>query len=124
MTGLLPLLTLAVLSGAAASTHASTPASDPAAGPATAGVIGHIMANRPHPQQGFRSGLGILRLGERYGHDRLEAACARALRLNACRYQSIASILQRGLDRQALPEQHSLELPATHDHLRGPGYFH
>ncbi|MGB7552169.1 MAG: IS21 family transposase [Chromatiaceae bacterium] len=93
-------------------------------GPATAGVIGHILAHRPHPQQGFRSGLGILRLGERYGHERLEAACARALRLNACRYQSIESILQRGLDRQALPEQHSLELPATHDHLRGPGYFH
>jgi transposase len=93
-------------------------------GPATAGVIGHILANRPHPQQGFRSCLGILRLGERYGHDRLEAACARALRLNACRYKSIESILQRGLDRQALPEQQSLDLPAAHDHLRGPGYFH
>jgi transposase len=93
-------------------------------GPATAGVIGHIMANRPHPQQGFRSCLGILRLGERYGNDRLEAACARALRLNACRYKSIESMLQRGLDRQALPEQQSLDLPAAHDHLRGPGYFH
>jgi transposase len=93
-------------------------------GPATAGVIGHIMANRPHPQQGFRSCPGILRLGERYGNDRLEAACARALRLNACRYKSIESILQRGLDRQALPEQQRLDLPAAHDHLRGPGYFH
>lgn len=93
-------------------------------GPATAGVIGHIMANRPHPQQGFRSCLGILRLGERYGNDRLEAACARALRLNACRYKSIESMLQRGLDRQALPEQQSLDLPVAHDHLRGRGYFH
>jgi transposase len=93
-------------------------------GPATAGVIGHIMANRPHPQQGFRSCLGILRLGERYGNDRLEAACRRALRLDACRYKSIESILQRGLDRQALPEQQRLDLPAAHDHLRGPGYFH
>jgi transposase len=93
-------------------------------GPATAGVIGHIMANRPHPQQGFRSCLGILRLGERFGAERLEAACARALRLNACRYKSIESMLQRGLDRQALPEQQSLDLPVAHDHLRGPGYFH
>jgi transposase len=93
-------------------------------GPATAGVIAHIMANRPHPQQGFRSCLGILRLGERYGNERLEAACRRALRLDACRYKSIESILQRGLDRQALPEQQSLDLPAAHDHLRGPGYFH
>jgi len=93
-------------------------------GPATAGVIGHILAHRPHPQQGFRSCLGILRLGERYGNDRLEAACRRALRLNACRYKSIASILERGLDRQPLPEQQELSLPAAHDHVRGPGYYH
>ena len=93
-------------------------------GPATAGVVAHILANRPHPQQGFRSCLGILRLGERFGNDRLEAGCARALRLNACRYKSIESILQRGLDRQALPEQQTLDLPSAHDHLRGPGYFH
>ena len=93
-------------------------------GPATAAVIGHILATRPHPQQGFRSCLGILRLGERDGNDRLEAACARALRLNACRYKSIESMLQRGLDRQALPEQQSLDRPVAHDHLRGPGYFH
>ncbi len=93
-------------------------------GPATAGVIGHILAHRPHPQQGFRSCLGILRLSERYGADRLEAACGRALRLNACRYQSIASILERGLDRQPLPEQQELTLPPVHDHIRGPGYYH
>jgi len=93
-------------------------------GPATAGVIGHILAHRPHPQQGFRSCLGILRLGERYGSDRLEAACRRALRLNACRYKSIASILERGLDHQPLPEQQELNLPAAHDHVRGPGYYH
>ncbi len=53
-------------------------------GPATAGVIGHILANRPHPRQGFRSCPGILRPCERDGHDRLEAACASALRL--CKY--------------------------------------
>jgi transposase len=93
-------------------------------GPATAGVIAQILATRPHPQQGFRSCLGILRLGERYGSDRLEAACRRALRLNACRYQSLASILERGLDRQPLPEQTELPLPTAHDHLRGPGYYH
>jgi transposase len=93
-------------------------------GPATAGVVGQILRTRVHPQQGFRSCLGILRLGERYGTDRLEAACRRALRLNACRYQSIASILERGLDRQPLPEQTELTLPSAHDHVRGPGYYH
>ena len=93
-------------------------------GPATAGVITHILAHRPHPQQGFRSCLGILRLGERYGPERLEAACRRALQLNVCRYNSIESILRRGLDRQPLPHQQELSLPPAHDHLRGPDYYH
>jgi transposase len=93
-------------------------------GVATAGVVAHILAHRPHPQQGFRSCLGILRLAERYGPARLEAACRRALRLGACRYKSIESILQRGLDRQDPPEQQELALPAAHDHLRGPDYYH
>jgi len=55
---------------------------------------------------------------------RLEAACRRALVLNACRYKSIESILNRGLDRQPLPEQQELSLPEAHDHLRGPDYYH
>lgn len=93
-------------------------------GPATAGVIGQILRSRVHPQQGFRSCLGILRLAERYGSERLEAACRRALRLQACRYKSLASILERGLDRQPLPEPTELTLPAAHDHVRGPGYYH
>jgi transposase len=92
-------------------------------GPATAGVITHVLS-RPHPQQGFRSCLGIMRLGERFGQQRLEAACRRALLLNACRYKSIESILSRGLDRQPLPGQQELSLPAAHDHLRGPDYYH
>ena len=92
-------------------------------GPATAGVITQVLA-RPHPQQGFRSCLGIMRLGERFGQDRLEAACRRALLLGACRYKSLESILKRGLDRQPLPKQQELALPEAHDHLRGPGYYH
>lgn len=97
--------------------------------PGAAGALGradragHILANRPHPQQGFRSCLGIMRLGERYGVERLEAACTRALRLQACRYQSIASILQRGLDRDAPAQAPLPALPTVHDHLRGAEYF-
>jgi len=92
-------------------------------GPATAGVISQVLS-RPHPQQGFRSCLGIMRLADRFGQDRLEAACRRALLLGACRYKSIESILNRGLDRQSLPEQQELSLPEAHDHLRGPDYYH
>jgi len=95
-------------------------------GPATAGVIQHILERRVHPQQGFRSCLGILRLGKEFGEPRLEAACQRALTLGACRYKSIESILRKGLDRRPLPQQPELdlELPSEHDNLRGSDYYH
>lgn len=93
-------------------------------GPATAGVIQSVLHSRAHPQQGFRSCLGILRLGKGYGEERLEAACRRALRVDACSYKSIESILRLGLDRRALPEQQELDLGIEHDNLRGPGYYH
>ena len=93
-------------------------------GPATAGVIQTILERRAHPQQGFRSALGIMRLGKRFGEERLEAACRRALTLGACSYKSIESILRQGLDRKALPEQQDLELSITHENIRGADYYH
>ncbi len=74
-------------------------------GPATAGVVQTILARRAHPQQGFRSCLGIMRLGKSFGQERLKAACRRALKVGSCSYKSIDSILRQGLDRLALPEQ-------------------
>jgi len=93
-------------------------------GPATAGVIQTILERRAHPQQGFRSCLGILRLGKGFGEERLEAACRRALTLGACSYKSIESILRKGLDRRALTQQQELDLPIEHDNLRGSDYYH
>jgi transposase len=93
-------------------------------GPATAAVIQTILERRVHPQQGFRSCLGILRLGKGFGEERLEAACRRALRLGACSYKSIESILRQGLDRKALPEPQERELSIEHANLRGSQYYH
>lgn len=91
------------------------------AGPSAAALVDGIMRSRPHPEQGFRSCLGIIRLGARYGDDRLEAACARALALRAFSYRSVESILRNGLDRQALPT--TPPTPFSHDNLRGPNYY-
>jgi transposase len=93
-------------------------------GPATAELVGRILGARRHPQQGFRSCLGILRLGKTHGEARLEAACARALRIGAVSYKSIASILKYKLDAQPLPEAPQETLPLVHDNLRGPNYYH
>ena len=93
-------------------------------GGATAQVVETILASRAHPQQGFRSCLGIMRLGKSYGSERLEAACRRALQLGACSYKSIESILKHELDHQPLPEPPTPRSPlASHDNIRGPQYY-
>jgi transposase len=92
-------------------------------GPATGALVAAIMASRPHPEQGFRSCLGIFRLGRRHGPERMEAACARALAVGAISYRSIDSILKAGLDRAPLPEPAPVRVTRDHPNVRGPGYY-
>ena len=92
-------------------------------GPACAKVVEQILADRPHPEQGFRSALGIIRLGKALGHDRLEAACRRALHFGTCSYTSLKSILQNNLDAQPLEPELPLASP-VHENLRGSPYYH
>ncbi len=93
-------------------------------GVATSRVVETILESRPHPQQGFRSCLGIMRLGKRYGAERLEAACRRALKIGACSYKSIESILKQGLDNIPLPSKAKAQTALDHDNIRGPEYYH
>jgi transposase len=93
-------------------------------GPNTAGVIGHILERRVHPQHGYRACLGILRLSKAHGEVRLELACRRALSLGACSYKSLESILRQGLESLPLAQQNLPLLPDDHANLRGPGYYH
>jgi transposase len=82
-----------------------------------------LLDSRPHPEQGFRSCVGVLSLVKRYGPDRVEAACERALRIHARSYSSVVSILKNNLDRRpptAAPDQP----PLLHANIRGPGYYH
>ena len=92
-------------------------------GPAAAALVQHIMAAKTHPEQGYRSCLGIMRLGKSYGSARLEAACARALRFNVCSFGAVRSILSSGLDRQAADKPPSQPALPLHDNLRGDIYY-
>lgn len=93
-------------------------------GPNTAALVQQILESRPHPEQGFRSCQGVLRLAKEYGPERLEMACIRALAVRAHTYGSVKSILKNGLDRQPLTEPARPELLVSHDNIRGPGYYH
>ena len=93
-------------------------------GVACAAVVRWQMEHRPHPEQGYRACLGLQSLARRFGHERMEAACARAMAIRSPTYQSIKAILKSGMDRQRAksePAQASLPL---HDNVRGPDYYH
>ena len=92
-------------------------------GPATAQLIRAVLDSRKHPQQAYRSCLGILRLGEAYGGARLEAACRRALALGSHSYRSIESILRHRLDEVVLEVDEDTVLPEDHGNLRGASYY-
>jgi transposase len=92
-------------------------------GPATAALFAAIMADRPHPEQGFRTCLGIIALEKSYGQTRLDAACQRAGLINARSVGSVRSILLNGLDRAFLDEERPSE-PLRHANIRGHKFFH
>jgi transposase len=94
-------------------------------GPKTAALIEAILADRPHPEQGYRSCLGILRLAKHYGNERLEAACARAVAVRARSYRHVQSILKHGLDRVRSADDRRASRPAVrHENVRGGDYYH
>ena len=92
-------------------------------GPQTLTLTETLLIKRGHPQQACRSLPGILRLGKSYGDGRLEAACKRALHINALSYRSIESILKSGLDQKPLPGTSKESTPVKHDNIRGADYY-
>ena len=93
-----------------------------AVGPDVAVLVEVILRSRPHPEQGFRSCIGILRLVKRYGAERVDAACARALVLGTRSYSSVAAILKNR--REHTPTATAEPPLLIHENIRGPGYYH
>jgi transposase len=92
-------------------------------GASCAQLVRQVLESRPHPEQGFRSCLGIIRLAKSAGAERLEAACRRALHFGTCSYQSVKSILEHRLEGQPLEQELPLHSP-PHPNVRGREYYH
>jgi transposase len=92
-------------------------------GPSTEALILAVLARRPHPEQGFRTCVGVLRLFRGIEAARAEAVSARAIEIGVLSYASVASILKHRLDQKAAP-QAADGTPLLHDNIRGSGYFH
>ncbi len=92
-------------------------------GPATGRVVSEILKRRPHPEQGFRSCLGVMRLGRRFCNERLEAACARAEALSSYSYRTVKNILSAGLDGVVLEAGAEAKPRDEHENIRGADYY-
>jgi len=92
-------------------------------GPHTQALVTRIIESRRHPEQGFRSGLGVIRLAKLFTEQRLEAACERALSLNACSFKHVKSILENSIDKQSLSPAFDAVKPIQHHNLRGKEYY-
>ncbi|MDE2488119.1 MAG: IS21 family transposase [Alphaproteobacteria bacterium] len=96
-----------------------------ACGPSVALLCQVILEHRPHPEQGFRSTMGIVRLAKVYGAARLEAACERALLVSARSYGAVKSILDNRLDGQPVRRRDGEAAePIAHPNIRGSTYYH
>jgi hypothetical protein len=80
------------------------------------------MNSKAHVEQGFRACLGVMRLSKSYPAERMENAAQRALSCRAVSYKSFKSILEKGLDRAALPEASS-DVIIRHENIRGGAYY-
>jgi transposase len=89
-----------------------------------AALVEIVLRSRPHPEQGFRSCIGILGLRKRYSAERLDAACAKALALGTRSYSSVAAILKNKQESKTAPQRETDQPSLLHDNIRGPGYYH
>lgn len=94
-------------------------------GPATAELVAALLASKPHPEQGYRACLGVMRLSKTYGGERVEAAAVRALHLGAPSYRTMQNILASSIDRVPLVTPAASASPAfpVHPNIRGSAYY-
>ena len=93
-------------------------------GPTTGALVAAILASKPHPEQGYRACLGLMRLGQRHGPARLEAAAARALQLGAPSYRTVQNILTSGVEQLPLADGTAVPPPLpVHPNIRGSAYY-
>lgn len=95
-----------------------------AIGPLTGRFVTTMLERHRHPEHGYRGCLGLLSLAKRYGPERLEAACGKAIELDAMYYRHVRDILARGTDRVDAGAAPAQWVSPAHDNVRGPGYYH
>jgi transposase len=82
-----------------------------------------ILDRKQHPEQAYKSCVGILSFAKKVGNDRLIKACTRALGYGAYNYKTIQKILERELDLSDLPDETDHPKMPSHENIRGENYY-
>ena len=92
-------------------------------GSATRQVVEALLSSRRHPQQAYRSCLGLLSLARKDSPSTLEHACQRALTLGVCSYREVRVLMESASSRKTSSEASRSHPPRTHDNIRGASYY-
>ena len=96
------------------------------AGEAVAKMAAAILRSKPHPEQGFNAILGLIRLADKHGRDRLNDTCAKALASGSPRYQTVKVLLEPGGPRRRRGKdvRNDTDRPTPeHRNIRGRSYY-
>ena len=91
-------------------------------GPHCHTFISLLLAKKQHPEQSYKSCVGVLALGKKVGNKRLNNACKRALGYERINYQTVKTILKKRLDYITEDTQQEKDLP-NHHNIRGKSYY-
>ena len=82
-----------------------------------------VLQRKQHPEQAYKSCVGILSFTKKVEKERLIKACQRALGYGAYNYKTIQTILEKELDKKDAPQEMDLFFMPQHDNIRGENYY-
>lgn len=91
-------------------------------GPQARELVVRLLKAKPHPEMGFHAAAGVINLQKKYGRERVELACGRALAFGGHTYMTVKRILERGMERDQTV-QPSFETLPDHGNIRGGKYY-
>ena len=91
-------------------------------GPDVKLLIEQILMKKQHPEQSYKSCIGVLKLAPKVGNERMNNACKRALEYGIYNYKIVQTILEKNLDKSSPDNPNNDDIP-PHDNIRGEDYF-
>jgi len=91
-------------------------------GTACQAYVQQVLDQRHHPEQAYKTCMGILSLTT-YGNERLEKACQRALDFEVYSYHTLKNMLEKGWDKMTETPAEDTPIIPLHPNIRGKDYY-